>query len=239
MNQTELLKKYLASREEMDIHDHGYPFVTISRQVGAGGHSLGREIIRQLDAQKDEGWNHGWDLFDQKLCAMLAQDPATQASFESLLKEEFKDEFNQIFYEMFIGKAEQYTLQKRIAAVVRFLGYIGRTVIIGRGGMCVTRDMRPGVHVRLVAAEEYRIPRMMEALESSREQAVAEMHKQDRERASAVRTLYGKDSSDPLLYDMVLNTGTLDNAEMAEAVVRLIAARRRMTPIRHPRPFRH
>ena len=106
MNHAELLKKYLANRNDVDVADHGYPFVTISRQPGAGGHTLGREIVRQLDDRPEGGWMRGWDLFDQKLCAYLAQEPSTQASFEQLLKEEYDESVQESVYEMFIGRAE-------------------------------------------------------------------------------------------------------------------------------------
>lgn len=229
MNHAELLKKYLANRNDVDVADHGYPFVTISRQPGAGGHTLGREIIRHLDNRPEGGWMQGWDLFDQKLCAYLAQDPSTQASFETLLKEEFQEGVQESVYEMFIGRAEQYLLQKRIAEVVRFLAFIGRVVIIGRAGMCATRHLRAGVHIRLVAPEEVRLRRMMEMMETGPDEALREMRKQEKDRARLIRSFYNEDICNPLLYDMILNTDRIDNETMAKMVVDAVVVRRQQT----------
>lgn len=237
MNHAELLKRYLEREEDVDVADHGYPFVTISRQPGAGGHTLGREIIRHLDARPDETWNRGWDLFDQKLCAYLAQDPENQASFDSLLREEYEVGLHQQVYEMFVGRVEQYLLQKRIAGVVRFLAYIGKVVIIGRAGMCVASDLRTGIHVRLVAPEEHRVRRMMEVLGNTLEEARREMRKQEQERARLVRDYYGKNIDDPLLYDVVFNTGSMDNETMARTVACMAAERRVRTCRSRRLPF--
>lgn len=238
-NHVELLKKYLANRNDVDVADHGYPFVTISRQPGAGGHTLGREIIRQLDAHPDEGWNLGWDLFDQKLCAYLAQDPATQASFEQLTSEEYREGVQESVYEMFVGRAEQYLLQKRIAEVIRFLAYIGRVVIIGRAGMCAARSLRTGIHIRLVAPEEVRLNRMMEVMKAGPDEALREMRRQEKDRTRLVRSFYNEDINNPLLYDLVFNTDRLDNELMARVAAEMLFVRRRETlPQRRPRPRR-
>lgn len=239
MNHVEMLKKYLANRNDVDIADHGYPFVTISRQPGAGGHALGRQIIRQLDALPSAGWNHGWDLFDQKLCAYLAQDPATQASFEQLASEEYREGVQESVYEMFVGRAEQYLLQKRIAEVIRFLAYIGRVVIIGRAGMCAARTLRTGIHIRLVAPEDVRLNRMMQEMKVGPDEALREMRRQEKDRTRLIRSFYNEDVNSPLLYDLVLNTDRLDNDLMARVVTELLMARRKETlPRRRTRPRR-
>lgn len=237
MTHLELLRKYLARNRDLDVVDHGYPFVTISREPGAGGHTLGREIIREIDALDDDPWTRGWDLFDQKLCALLAQDPGTQASFDSLIREEYSSGLHQSVYEMFVGRAEGHELQKRIAAVIRFLAFVGRVVIIGRAGMCVTRGFSAGVHVRLVAPLEIRVRRMMDALSLDEAQARAEIQRQEKSRAKLIRDFYDRDIADPLLYDMVFNTVAMDNTTIARAIVLALQERRGKTSGIKERPF--
>lgn len=231
---TELLKRYLADPADVDVTDYGYPFVTISRQAGAGGHTLAREIIRKLDQRADAGWNRGWELFDQKLCAYLAQDPSTQASFESLLKEEYHHGVQQSVFEMLTGKAETYQLQKKIADVVRFLAWVGRVVIVGRAGMCVARKFPVGVHVRLVAPEAVRAERLANEWQKDLGSTLVELRRQDQERARMVRDMYGRQIDDPLLYTVVFNTEERQTEGIASAVVELVAQRR----AQNAKPFR-
>jgi cytidylate kinase len=237
MTHLELLQRHLTRKQDFDVVDHGYPFVTISREPGAGGHTLGREIIREVDRQPDAPWSRGWDLFDQKLCAVVAQNPETAANFDSLIREEYRSGLQQSVYEMFVGRAEEHALQKRIAAVLRFLAFVGRVVLVGRGGMCVTRHLPGGLHIRLVAPLEVRVRRMMEMTEGDEDKARVEIRQQERSRARLIQDIYGRDIADPLLYDMVFNTSTLDNATIAKAVVGVLVSRLTDAPARPMRPF--
>lgn len=237
MTHLDLLRRHLSQGHDLDLVEHGYPFVTISREPGAGGHTLGREIIREVDARADEPWSRGWDLFDQKLCAVLAQDPATQASFESLMREDYKSGLQQSVYEMFVGRAEEHQVQKRTAAIVRFLAYVGRVVIVGRAGMCIARGFPAGVHIRLVAPLEVRVRRIMDDSGMGEEEARAEIRRQEKSRARLIRDYFDRDIADPLLYDMIFNTVSLDNATMARAVVLALQERRGKTSGPQVRPF--
>jgi len=163
MNHAEAIRAFLAHRHDLHGGPTGLPFVTISRQTGAGGHVLGREILRRLADSPEPELKQGWEMFDQKLCALLAQDPELNASFESLVAEEYRDEIHQTILEMFTGRAEQYALQKKIAEVIRRLAMLGKAIIVGRGGMCVARGLPQGVHLRLVAPEATRLHNAMRA----------------------------------------------------------------------------
>ena len=229
MRRTELLRTYLADPGELDVSDCGYPFVTISREPGAGGHTLGREIIRQLDASSDEGWNRGWELFDQNMCAFIAQDPTMQATFDELLQEEYKTGVHQAMQEMLTGDAESYKLQKKIFRVVKFLTRMGKVVLIGRAGMCVSRLFRAGTHLRLVAPLDVRIHRMAESLSVDDATAIKTIRRQETERLKLIRDFFDSDIRNPLLYDLTFNTATSDITTMARAAVEIVRARRAAT----------
>ena len=47
MDHLALLKQYIREKEDSDIVSHGFPFVTISRQSGAGGHMLAKAILSE------------------------------------------------------------------------------------------------------------------------------------------------------------------------------------------------
>lgn len=237
MTHLELLQRHLTRKQDIDVVDRGYPFVTISREPGAGGHTLGREIIREVDRQPDAPWSRGWDLFDQKLCAVLAQNAASAANFDSLIREEYSADLQQSVYEMFVGRAEEHEIQKRIVAVLRFLAHLGRVVLVGRGGMCVTRKFPRGLHIRLVAPLEIRVRRMMDMTGGDENLARAEIRRQERSRTRLIQDLYDRDIADPLLYDMVFNTSTLGNVTIAKAVVGVLLTRRTEATAAKLRPF--
>ncbi len=222
MTHAEIIKRYLKNWKDVDIGQTGFPFVTISRQAGAQGHILGREIIRQLSETRNPHLESGWELFDQKLCALLAQNDGLHTSFESLVEEEYRSGIQQTVYEMFVGRSEQYELQKKIAGVIGLLAALGKVIIIGRGACCVTRGLPQGIHVRLVGPERARIQNVMSELEVREEDAVRQMRQQDEDRERMMRDYFNKDINDPLLYDVVWNVGAVDIPEIAQILVGMI-----------------
>ena len=230
VNQMALLKQYLKDREDTEIPDSGFPFVTISRQAGAGGHTLARKVLQEMDKYPDDELLQGWEMFDEKLCAVVAQDNAMSSSFESLVREEYKPALHQVIYDMLIGHSEQFSTYKKIFEVVRILGMIGKVLIIGRAGAFVTAGMPKGIHLRLVADERKRMTWAMPRFEMKEDLALAAIRKQDKDRERMVRDFFGKDLKDPVHYDVVFNTARQDLDAMARIIVQMIRARATQAP---------
>jgi len=217
-----LLKRYLKDRDDTGMGFMGYPFVTIARQASAGGHTLARAILKEMDKQADNEMFRGWEMFDQQLCALLAQDTDLHATFESLVAEEYKSATQQTIYEMFLGTPQQYKTNKKIFEVIRMLASTGKVLLVGRAGCFVARDLPGGIHIRLVASELTRAKWMAKQMGITVEEAQATCHKQDAERAHMVRDYFNRDVENPLNYDCVWNAETLPTEEVAAAIVLLI-----------------
>ena len=228
MNHMALLKKYIREKEDTDIVNRGYPFVTISRQAGAGGHVLARDILWEMEnhAQTNELFQ-GWDLFDQTVCALVMQDPEIKASFDSLVTEEYRSETQQILYDMMTGRSQQYATYKRIFEIVRILATLGKAIIIGRGGVCVTHKIPHGIHIRLIASEETRIRTVMKEQNLDRATAKKFMNKRDHERERLIKDFFSRDINDPLLFDVTFNIDTQSTADIAALIVQMIKLKTR------------
>lgn len=226
MNHAKIVREYLRERRGEELVADAYPFVTISREAGAGGHTLAREILRKLETEIPGSASEGWEVFDQKLCLLIAEDEELGVSFDQLVTEEYRSEVSAAVSEMLEQRAKRFEVYTRVFEIIRILGTLGKCVIVGRAGMCVTADMPMGIHIRLVAPESARVKRMMKLLDVGEEEARQKMEQQDRDRHRLVKDFFGKNVEDPLLYDAVFNTGRLTISEIAEVVARLV--RRRM-----------
>ena len=74
MSTAGLVDAHLRERLEKDRHQSGYPFLTVSRQAGAGGRTLARAILRlagQNAAHPD--LFRGWQIVDQIGCRSINQ----------------------------------------------------------------------------------------------------------------------------------------------------------------------
>jgi cytidylate kinase len=202
-----------------------HPFITISRQTGIGGHALADAMVEVFDGQQDVDVFGGWKVYDRSLCEIVAKDPRFSRSIDSLIEEEYRSRTNDFFHQMLRSTADQSMVMNRVFLVVRAVASMGRAIIVGRGGSHVTTDMPQGISLRIVAQEDVRIARAMEAHGLSEREARAGARKRDADRARLLRARFDADIDDPTGYDVTWNIGDVTFEEMSEATAALVRRR--------------
>lgn len=226
MNHLKLIHQYLKERGSLEgIPSSGLPFVTISRQVGAGGHLLAHVILTDFLKEADRELFGGWHVFDRELCEIVASDPELETSMEALMAEEHRSEFTEFIESLFSGRSKQYSIQKKTFRIVRMLASLGKVIIVGRAGACVTCDLPGGVHVRVVAPETTRLRWLAKKFRIDKAAARVMLKKQEADRHKLLRTYFNKDVDDPLLYDAIWNSESADMHEIAASVITMIKRR--------------
>jgi cytidylate kinase len=226
MNHLKLIHQYLTQRGSIDgIPASGFPFLTIAREPGAGGHLLAHVILTDFLKQKDRALFDGWHVFDRELCQVVAEDPALQTSMESLLSEEHRSEFSDFVEGMLTGQTKQYRIDKLTLRVVRLLATLGKVIIVGRAGACVTRNMPGGIHIRLVAPLSLRIRWLTKKFKIDREEARRLITKQARDTRALVKEFFDHEVDDPLIYDAIWNTSRAGMQEISASVIEMIRQR--------------
>jgi cytidylate kinase len=126
---------------------------------------------------------------------------------------------------MLRSTAAQTMVMDRVFLVVRAIAGMGKSIIVGRGGSHVTKDMPQGVSLRIIAPEEARISRAMEVYGLTEKEARAGASKRDSERARLLRSHFGADINDTTGYDVTWNTGSASFEEISEATAALVRCR--------------
>jgi cytidylate kinase len=222
------LQQFIEERKRMDRHHGHYPFVTISREAGAGGHTVAEHILRALNESAYTDLARGWKIFDRELCEEVVNDPELNVPLESLVTEEYHTQLEEFANDLLGQRTPQFSVYRRIIRLVRLLASLGKVILVGRGGGFATANLPAGVHIRLIAPPAVRVERMARYLKVSPAQARPLIEKQDRDRARYISDFFGKDIADPLAYDAVFNTGSVPVEDVAAATVRLIASRARL-----------
>ena len=226
MNQADVVRRYLVNPRDVDFRDTGFPFITISRQAGTEAHALGRFIIMALAEHEDPDLKTGWDLFDQKLCALIAQNKSLDADYDKLVNDGYREEgLRRMVYEMLIGNSQQYKIQKKVEEVIRLLARLGKVVIIGRAGFLIARDMPGAIHIRLIASLDYRIQDVMKHDNLSEAQAAKKVQEIDAERAAFLKSHHNFDIHDLSRFDLVWNLDRVRAPEMVKATAELVQLR--------------
>ncbi|MDJ0955177.1 MAG: cytidylate kinase-like family protein [Acidimicrobiia bacterium] len=212
-------------RAEGGLADRPRPFVTISRQAGAGGHTLAQALIARFDEKENKTLFGEWEMFDQKLVAMVADDPDLRVSVEALLGEEYRKAADDFFRQLLTSTTHQDIVMDRMFRLVRTIAEVGKAVIVGRAGSEVTRGLGPSVSVRLIAPEEFRVKHMMELNDLSEKKATELIDKHDSGRARMLKRHFRVNIDDPLLYDAVWNTAQVAFDDIAESIATMLETR--------------
>jgi cytidylate kinase len=196
--------------------------ITISRQYGAGGSEVARRVAQALN----------WRLVDDELIDRVASrsglPPAEVAEKEERAPgflERLSRALSRASPELFpaaadkVPEPEEATLVRVTETVVEEIAAEGRVVLVGRAGPAVLRGKLDALHVKLVAAPQVRILRVIERLGVDPRQAEREIQEADTNRARYLKQHYGLDWNDPTNYHMVLNTGALGLDGTADLVV--------------------
>ena len=199
--------------------------ITIEREFGAGGRSVGRIVARLLGARLLEG----------ELVGEVARRPGIGEAEVERTDERPEPIVNRLVDSMkylapgmmppWQPPGQEHVMGPRSAivqsmqAAVQDAARAGDVVIVGRGGAFLLRNQPDARHVFLHAAEDLRLHAIMSQFMLDARAALARLHSVDAGRAAYIRQLYRADWRDPTNYDLVLNTGRLGHERAAHVVV--------------------
>ncbi len=202
------------------------PVITVSRQTGSGGATIGRRLAEQLGA----------DYLNAQIIREVAQrlgiSEATAAA-SSERAEAFTERLARVLWlsepalasvgRLADGVPFESTTQAIVEVtrhLVREVAGTGNAVIFGHGAQFILSE-HPGVlHVRFVAPFPMRVERVMRRKAIGRAAAERWVREEDQRRKDHIRQFYQADWGAPEPSHMILNTTLLSE----ETCIRLIMA---------------
>jgi cytidylate kinase len=179
------------------------PVITISRTLGSGGATIGRNLAKRLKYQ----------YFDQEELARIGRKNRYLRADLAVMDEQSVPLFDLLFRD----KPRE------------FLGFVhdaicdaadkDNVVIVGRGGQAILRDLATAFHVRVEAPLEARVRAVAERSGEPEAQARRRVKEVDGERGRFVQQAFGVDWADPLQYHLVINTGLMDVPTATKAIL--------------------
>ncbi|OGW88306.1 MAG: hypothetical protein A3A73_01590 [Omnitrophica bacterium RIFCSPLOWO2_01_FULL_50_24] len=196
-----------------DVPQKVEPFVTITRQAGAGGSIIGEKLAKYL-REFDLEAKCSWTVFDKAMVDMVLEEHSLPERFAELMGEKQTSIIEDILDEIDSVHPTQANLVRKTSETILHLARNGNVVLVGRGASVVTRHLPSGIHVRLVASLENRIWHVRETYHVGRIEAARLIQKKDQGKREYLRKYFGWDIDDPQLYDLMINTDrfTFDDA---------------------------
>ena len=193
------------------------PFITISRQAGAGGSILGEKLIDFLNRNRISQTRY-WTLFDKNLIALVIEEHHMPDEFKHYIGEKKFSELQSVFEQICGLHPAISKLMTKTCRTILNLAAIGYVVLIGRGSNILTRSLPGGFHVRLIADGKWRLRNIEENYNLAKKEAQKFLEQEDINRKEYVKKLFNKDIDDNLMYDMIINTGKVPYETAAELI---------------------
>ncbi len=200
--------------------------ITISRQFGAGGRTLGEEVADKL----------GYNLIDENMIEKIADKAKVSPNWVKSIEKEaggpllrfisgmgpFRKSYVERLSEHKKGYIDGHIYVNLLHEIIKELAEEGDCVIIGRGGQYVLRDHENVWHLLLVADYEDRVKFMEKNYNLSKRQATLIVDKQGKRRKNLYRYFGKEDYDQPYLYHLVLNLSKLTLERAVAQICKLV-----------------
>jgi cytidylate kinase len=190
------------------------PVITVAMQPGSGGSVMGQKIAERL----------GFSYFHRDIVEEISKSAKIRSTVVNTLEKErlsgVKDFISSLIEDQYIHPD---TYLKHLLEVISTIGKHGRAVIVGRGANFIlpAEDI---FSVRVIAPMEERIRNVALEFRISSEEAKRRVIRRESRRKAFVHQSFHADISDPIHYDMTINTGKMTIGAAVEAVIAAVMA---------------
>ncbi len=217
------LSTYLTDWYKEDLSENIFPgpVVTISREVGCPAKRIASCLTDHLNTiKKGQLKKHPWRWISKEILLESARELQVDSS---QIQHVFDYKSRGILEDLLLAQSKDYyksdqKIRTTIAKVIRKFANEGNAIIVGRGGVAITRDIPKSLHIYLEAPLEWRALRVAEKLNCTIEQARTQAQSIDKKR-SVFRNYFQGKGTDYTRFDIKLNCMTLETTEIVEIIV--------------------
>jgi cytidylate kinase len=186
--------------------------ITISRQFGSGGRTLGKKIAEKLN----------YPFADNEIIQMVAKEANVSPQWVENIEKEAGTKLSRILSKMVSQKwidrvlaDERGYIDEKIyldylVLIIAKIADEGDVVILGRGSQYILNDHPDAYHILLIDEKESRVNFMEKHYNLSKKKASQVVNFEDRRRVSLYKKLGKIDYDNPTLYHLVLNMNRID-----------------------------
>ena len=193
--------------------------ITISRQFGSGGRSIGRAVAERL----------GIPFYDKELVEQIAMESGFDPSYVAEHGEHAPGKT--VFSYAFAAQGVPGAMQGMSAAdflwhikcnVILQLAQKGPCVIVGRNADYILKDRPDAMHVFIHADMPYRADRIVNLYGQAEKSPEARLQEKDKRRKLNYQHYTGRDWGDAANYDICLNSGKLGEEACIDFIVHTV-----------------
>jgi len=200
--------------------------ITISRQFGAGGITLGKMVAKELN----------YSFVDTEIIKMVAEMANVSTNFVETVEKEAGGKFSKLITKLVskplldrILKDERGYIDEEIyldylVLIIAQMADEGNVVILGRGSQYILQDHPDAYHFLLIDEFENRVRFMQEHYSLSQSRAEQVVKSEDKRRLNLYRKLHKTDYDRSSLYHLVLNMHRISLDKAQDMICGLVAS---------------
>jgi cytidylate kinase len=197
--------------------------ITISRQFGAGGKTLGKQVADKL----------GYTFADEDIIQLIAEKAKVSPGWVESVEKEAGGRLSRIVNRMVskslvdrVLKDERGYIDEQIyidylVILINQMAEEDNVVFLDRGSQYILNDLPEAYHILLINTLENRIRFMMDHYELSTKRAAQVVKNEDRRRINLYRKIGKQDYDQPELYHLVINMARIDLTAAADLIIGL------------------
>lgn len=196
------------------------PIITVSRLTGCDGREVAASLVNRLNFKHN---TTKWKWVDKDIIYHAAHELRTDTHrIETYYQGLSMNDMSEMIMAFSGSFVTDSSVKKAIRDVVMTMAHDGHSVIIGRGGVAITRDMPRALHVRLVAPHYWRVENVMKKkamLIDKAEKYVAETD--EKRHKLIVEFLDKKPLNLDYLFDVTLNRSSFSIDQLSELILKM------------------
>lgn len=199
------------------------PFITISREYGCNAAAIADTLAEALNKYEDIDI---WKSYDKELIDKICEDHNIEETLCETIDTRRREEIGEFWRTILTDYPPQVSVYQKLVQTIRSLSIHGRSIIIGRAGVMITRSLRYGVHIKLVAPLTYRIQKTMETAGiKDRLEAEKLVERKDRERHDFLTQYLKFDAKNPSSYDITFNVSRITPEEISQSIICILKSK--------------
>ena len=198
--------------------------ITISRQFGAGGKTIGQKVSEAL----------GYTFLDEDIIQIIAEKAKVSPGWVESVEKEAGGRLSRIVTKMVsrplidrVLKDEKGYIDEQIyidylVVIIAQMAEDGNVVFLDRGSQYILHDFPDAFHILLINTFANRVKFMMNTYDLSQNRATQIVKSEEKRRMNLYRKIGKQDYDQPELYHMVINMARVDLDDAVQMVLQLV-----------------
>jgi cytidylate kinase len=203
------------------------PVVTISRDYGCPAKRLAGMLTSAINRVELENYSKNrWAWIGKEILDESAKELNLKPN---MVKDVTNKEMTGVVNDIVMSLSHRYypgdqKIKKTIGMVIRGFAEHGHVIIVGRGGVSITRDIPHSLHIKLQAPLEWRVNDVSKRQMISLKDARKKIQEEDHQRLQ-IREFFEGKKVDDSAFDVIFNYSSVDEDVIVSTIMHMMEMR--------------